>query len=891
MQEMVRQQSAAAQKKKTNGVVIMAQVTSNMENRKTNVVQRLLFGGSRYIMLIVVALVLGVVFTIINPNFLGVDNGFQNIFNLIRQTAVIAIVSCGMTYVILTGGIDLSVGGILVFAGTVGIMAYNALGENALVAIAVTLLAAVLMGMLNGFFIGKLKLTAFIVTLATQSVARGLALLLTGGLSLPISDPVYKYLGQGDIISIGKIGVPFVLVIMIVIFVIGTIINDKTRFGRDVYAVGGNVTAARAMGINVPKRIIQVYGISGLMAGIGAVLTVGRLSSAQPQAGINLEFDAITAVILGGTSLVGGIGNLKGTIIGAILVGIITNGMGIIPDVTPFATYVVKGLLVLGAVLLDTMSTNYKAKLMVPEIEDTEEFDRGEPAEDGFRQAVASVHGNEAENILEMRSITKVFPGTKALDKVSVTFRQGEVHALMGENGAGKSTLMKILAGEMRQDGGTVYLNGIPVSIGTTFRSQELGVSIIHQEFSLIDELTVAQNIFLGQEIRTGGFVNTRAMEKEAQKVVDGMGLDIDVRRSVKNLTVGEKQMVEIAKALKVKAWLIIMDEPTSALTEDEKEYLFNVIRNLKAKGVSVVYISHRMQEIFDICETITVLRDGQYIGSAKVNEIDEPQLIKMMVGRELSNIFSRERNQLGKTVLRVENLSRDGVFENISFEVREGEVLGFSGLLGAGRTEIARCLFGLDQYDAGRIYLDGEEITIKNSADAIRKGIFYLPEDRKQEGFIPFMSIRENLAFPSYPVISNKLGVISEKEESRISQNQVSALKIKCAGDKQNVGELSGGNQQKVSFGKWMHLDAKVLILDEPTRGIDVSAKAEIHQIIASIARQGVAVILISSEMPELLGAIDNVIVLREGVIRGFFSADEVTQDLIMERQAHTAS
>ncbi|MBC5648540.1 ATP-binding cassette domain-containing protein [Christensenella tenuis] len=869
----------------------MAQVTSNMENRKTNVVQRLLFGGSRYIMLIVVALVLGVVFTIINPNFLGVDNGFQNIFNLIRQTAVIAIVSCGMTYVILTGGIDLSVGGILVFAGTVGIMAYNALGENALVAIAVTLLAAVLMGMLNGFFIGKLKLTAFIVTLATQSVARGLALLLTGGLSLPISDPVYKYLGQGDIISIGKVGVPFVLVIMIVIFVIGTIINDKTRFGRDVYAVGGNVTAARAMGINVPKRIIQVYGISGLMAGIGAVLTVGRLSSAQPQAGINLEFDAITAVILGGTSLVGGIGNLKGTIIGAILVGIITNGMGIIPDVTPFATYVVKGLLVLGAVLLDTMSTNYKAKLMVPEIEDTEEFDQEEPAEDGFRQAVASVHGNEAENILEMRSITKVFPGTKALDKVSVTFRQGEVHALMGENGAGKSTLMKILAGEMRQDGGTVYLNGIPVSIGTTFRSQELGVSIIHQEFSLIDELTVAQNIFLGQEIRTGGFVNTRAMEKEAQKVVDGMGLDIDVRRSVKNLTVGEKQMVEIAKALKVKAWLIIMDEPTSALTEDEKEYLFNVIRNLKAKGVSVVYISHRMQEIFDICETITVLRDGQYIGSAKVNEIDEPQLIKMMVGRELSNIFSRERNQLGKTVLRVENLSRDGVFENISFEVREGEVLGFSGLLGAGRTEIARCLFGLDQYDAGRIYLDGKEITIKNSADAIRKGIFYLPEDRKQEGFIPFMSIRENLAFPSYPVISNKLGVISEKEESRISQDQVRALKIKCAGDKQNVGELSGGNQQKVSFGKWMPLDAKVLILDEPTRGIDVSAKAEIHQIIASIARQGVAVILISSEMPELLGAIDNVIVLREGVIRGFFSADEVTQDLIMERQAHTAS
>lgn len=869
----------------------MAQVTSNTENRKTNVVQRLLFGGSRYIMLIIVALILGVVFTAINPNFLGVDNGFQNIFNLIRQTAVIAIVSCGMTYVILTGGIDLSVGGILVFAGAVGIMAYNAVGGNALVAIAVTLLAAVLMGMLNGFFIGKLKLTAFIVTLATQSVARGLALLLTGGLSLPISDPVYKYLGQGDIISIGKIGVPFVLVIMIAIFIIGTVINEKTRFGRDVYAVGGNVMAARAMGINVPKRIIQVYGISGLMVGIGAVLTVGRLSSAQPQAGINLEFDAITAVILGGTSLVGGIGNLKGTIIGAILVGIITNGMGIIPDVTPFATYVVKGLLVLGAVLLDLTSTNYKAKLMVPEVEKTEEFDEEEPAEDGFRQATASIHENDTKNVLEMRNITKVFPGTKALDKVSVTFQQGEVHALMGENGAGKSTLMKILAGEMRQDGGMILINGIPVSIGTTFRSQELGVSIIHQEFSLIDELTVAQNIFLGQEIKKGGFVNTRAMEKEAQKVVDDMGLDIDVRRSVKNLTVGEKQMVEIAKALKVKAWLIIMDEPTSALTEDEKEYLFNVIRNLKEKGVSVVYISHRMQEIFDICETITVLRDGQYIGSAKVNEIDEAHLIKMMVGRELSNIFSRERNRLGKTVLKVENLSKDGVFEDISFEVREGEVLGFSGLLGAGRTEIARCLFGLDKYDSGKIYLDGKEITVKNSADAIRKGIFYLPEDRKQEGFIPFMSIRENIAFPSYPRISNRIGVISEKEEQKISMEQVGALKIKCAGDRQNVGELSGGNQQKVSFGKWMPLDARVLILDEPTRGIDVSAKAEIHQIIAAIARKGVAVILISSEMPELLGAIDNVIVLREGIMRGIFSADEVTQDLIMERQAHTAS
>ncbi len=869
----------------------MAQVSSKTENRKTNAMQKLVFGGSRYIMLIIIALVLGVIFTIINPNFLGVNNGFQNIFNLIRQTAVIAIVSCGMTYVILTGGIDLSVGGILVFASTVGVMAYHALGENALLSILVTLLAATLMGMLNGFFIGKLKLTAFIVTLATQSVARGAALLLTGGPSLPITDPVYKYLGQGDIISMGKVGVPFVLVIMMVIFVVCTVVNDKTRFGRDVYAVGGNVSAARAMGINVPKRVIQVYGISGLMVGVGAVLTVGRLSSAQPQAGLNLEFDAITAVILGGTSLVGGVGNLKGTIIGAVLVGIITNGMGIIPDVTPFATYVVKGLLVLGAVLLDTMSTRYKAKLLVPEIEDTEEIEQDEVSEDGFRKAAESVHDSTIENVLEMRGITKVFPGTKALDQVSVTFRQGEVHALMGENGAGKSTLMKILAGEMQQDGGTVVLNSNALNIGTTFRSQKLGVSIIHQEFSLINELTVAQNIFLGQEIRyPGGFVNTKAMEREAQKVVDDMGLDIDVRRTVKNLTVGEQQMVEIAKALKVKAWLIIMDEPTSALTEDEKEYLFGVIRSLKEKGVCVVYISHRMQEIFDICETITVLRDGQYIGSAKVSEIDEPQLIKMMVGRELSNIFSRERNALGDTVLKVEHLSRDGVFEDVSFEVRAGEVLGFSGLLGAGRTEIARCLFGLDTYDSGKIYLDGKEIKVKNAADAIRKGIFYLPEDRKQEGFIPFMSIRQNLAFPSYSAISNALGVISEKAEGRISEEQVSALKIKCAGDTQNVGELSGGNQQKVSFGKWMPLDARVLILDEPTRGIDVSAKAEIHQIIASIAKQGVAVILISSEMPELLGAIDNVIVLREGVMRGCFSADEATQDLIMEHQAHTA-
>ena len=425
--------------------------------------------------------------------------------------------------------------------------------------------------------------------------------------------------------------------------------------------------------------------------------------------------------------------------------------------------------------------------------------------------------------------------------------------------------------------------------IDNPLKARRLGISIIHQELSLVPELSVTQNIFLGQEIkaRIPFFIKKRTMDAKARGIMDKLGLSIDVKKKAKNLTVSEQQMVEIAKALEINAWLIIMDEPTSSLTENEKDKLFEIINRLKSAGISVVYISHRIQEIFKIADAVTILRDGNDIGTYGIDELNEQKIISLMVGRELNNIFDRDKLEYGAPVFEVKRLGKTGVFDDISFILHEGEVLGLSGLIGAGRTEIARCLFGLDRCDKGQILLGGKAVTIRTPRDAINMGIAYVPEDRKKEGFVPLMSIKENIALPSYRELSSRGMVISAREKE-FSRKYIKTLNIRTTSEEKNVVELSGGNQQKVSLAKWLATKPKVLILDEPTRGIDVGAKAEIHKIISDIARQGVAVIIISSEMPELIGCADKIIVLREGRITATFDKDEVTQDKIMQKAAH---
>lgn len=826
----------------------------------------------RFLSLCGIIVVLAVVFGLLNSKFFGVSN----LMNIVRQTAVIAILSIGMTFVILTGGIDLSVGANLALGGAVGVWTFNLTGSTALSFIT-CLLCCTLVGLMNGFLVGTLRISAFIATLAMQSAARGLTMVITNGGAMGIDNNAYRFLSQGTIFGI----IPVVLFLLVVLFIIFIFICNRTVIGRQFYAVGGNQKASLAMGIHVVRRIISAYAWAGFLTGIAAIITVGRVSSAQPRAGLGTEFDVIIAVVLGGTSLIGGIGTMTGTIFGCIIMGIILNGMGL-QNTQPFAEYVIKGVLILVAVYIDTIMCSIQQKSLIPAVEKKEQKHIQEPD-------ILQKLQKEKPHTVVMKNITKTFPGMKALDNVSLTIRPGSIMALMGENGAGKSTLMKILAGEERLSDGAVFINDHYVDISSPAKAAEAGIAMIHQELSLVGELNVAQNIFLCNEIpgKVPGFISRKKMEEETRKILKRMGRDIDPKTLAKDLTVSEQQMVEIAKVLARNAWLLILDEPTSSLTEVEKEFLFNTMRTLREEGVSMVYISHRMQEIFEISDEITVLRDGQFISSGRASEYSERRLIKEMVGRELSNIFDREKADVGETVLEVKNLCRSGVFQDISFSVKAGEVVGFNGLMGAGRTEIAKSIFGIDSYSSGEILVDGKPVSIKNPGDAIKNGIVYVPEDRRLEGFIPAMSIKNNLCIPSYPRIQ-KLGIISKSSEEEIADCYINELKIKTTNADKNVMELSGGNQQKVSLGKWLALNPKVLILDEPTRGIDIGAKAEIHKIIEAAAKQGMAIILISSELPEIIGCVDRVMVLRGGLITGEFKSGELDQDAIMEKAAY---
>ncbi|MFI8496241.1 sugar ABC transporter ATP-binding protein [Peribacillus butanolivorans] len=489
-----------------------------------------------------------------------------------------------------------------------------------------------------------------------------------------------------------------------------------------------------------------------------------------------------------------------------------------------------------------------------------------------------------SDYILEMENITKEFPGVKALDNIQLKVKKGSVHALMGENGAGKSTLMKIIFGIYTPDKGTIKFKGKELKVSSTKEALKNGISMIHQELTPVPHMTVAENIFLGREPSYGklGWVNNKKMIEDARGLFNKLNVNIDPNSKMKDLSIANMQMVEITTAVSYNADLIIMDEPTSAITEKEVEQLFEIINSLKAKGVSIIYISHKMDEIFKICDELTVFRDGQYIGTKGAHELNQDTLIQMMVGREIKQVFHKEKAEIKEVVLSVNNLRKEGKFNNVSFEVRKGEILGIAGLMGSGRTEIIESIFGIDPPDSGDIYIHGEKVNIKSPRDAIKHKLSLLTEDRKIGAILP-ISIRENM------IISNvdqflKHGYINKKLVDETCNEQVEKLNIKTPSIDQLIMNLSGGNQQKVLLARWLLNDPDILILDEPTRGIDVGAKSEIHKLMSKLAQDGKAIIMISSEMPEVLGMSDRVIVMHEGYKKGELSREEANQEKILE-------
>lgn len=489
------------------------------------------------------------------------------------------------------------------------------------------------------------------------------------------------------------------------------------------------------------------------------------------------------------------------------------------------------------------------------------------------------------ETILSVSHITKYFPGIKALDGVHMNIRTGEVHALIGENGAGKSTFVKILTGVYSTTHGEILLDGKPVEFKNALEAQAAGITAIHQEASMFSELSVTENIFMGHHLvhPKSRRIDWKSMQIQTQKILDDLELDIDSGTLIKNLSTAQRHMVEIAKALSLDARIVIMDEPTSALSMREIQDLYKIIRKLKQEGKAIIFISHKFDEIFEICDCFTVLRDGKYIGEGRVADSSVDEIVTMMVGRSLNQMYPKKEVEIGSPVLIAESLKRTGYFSDISFELHQGEILGFFGLVGAGRSEVMRAIFGIDPLTSGVMRLFGEEVHIKDPADAMQRKIAFVPEDRQTQGVILDLSITNNITLPQLDSLS-RWGVTNKKRDLELAKKYGEMMEIRAAGWSVNADTLSGGNQQKVVLAKWLATEPRVLILDEPTKGIDVATKAAVHEFVSEMAAKGLAVILISSELPEVLGMSDRIIVMHEGKITGRYHRGEAESDEIIK-------
>ena len=495
---------------------------------------------------------------------------------------------------------------------------------------------------------------------------------------------------------------------------------------------------------------------------------------------------------------------------------------------------------------------------------------------------------SEQETILRMEGISKAFPGVQALDNVDFEAAAGKVMAMVGENGAGKSTLMKILCGAYHKDAGRTFLHGQETEIESPSHAQRLGIAIIYQEFNLTPNQSAAANIFITREPRQQGlgrffnFVDRRRMEREAQEHLNRVGARVPATALIRDLSVAQQQMVEVAKALAVDARIIIMDEPTSALGEDEVETLFEIIGTLKEQGIAIIFITHRLEEVFRIADRVVVLRDGRRVGNMPISEASPEKIIHLMVGRELTDMFRKEKVEIGEPLVEARGLTRRGVVEDVSFTLRRGEILGFAGLVGAGRTETARLLFGVDRKDAGEIWVDGQQVRINSPLDAVAAGLGFVPEDRTTQGLVLKLPVLENIVLASLDDYS-RAGWMDQRGLRDTAQSYVNKLDIRTPHLRQKAMFLSGGNQQKVVVAKWLALQPKVLIMDEPTRGIDVGAKAEVHALMSELAREGMGIIMISSELPEILGMSDRILVMHEGRVAAILDRAEATQEKIM--------
>lgn len=796
------------------------------------------------LIIISISLLLLVIFGFMNPKFISINN----FLSMGHQMAITAVIAFAMTAVILAKGIDLSVGSTLAVSGIVGALAYQS-GMSSFTVLLVIILAGALIGALNGFLITNLNISPFIATLGTMAFGHGAALSLSNASSISMQDTVINWAGSA---MFGPI--PVTIIITLILLVFWWVLLNRTTTGRYVYALGGNYEAAKASAVKVKLIQFLTYVATGASAGVASILLIGRVQSAQPLGGMGLEFDVITGVIIGGTLLSGGVGTVIGTLFGVILVTIIRTGLSFF-GAPQEVTYLVTGAMVLISVILyssETVESIKKWKFS---------FNKS-----GKRNVADQATSNSS--VIKLNKIGKNYSGFPALSGIEMEIKTGEVVALVGENGAGKSTLVKILSGIIQPSYGDIEINGKKVVFDNAKYSREAGIGVVHQHYSLVPELTITENLFLGREIKIKGlpFLSKRIMRKKTKSLLDEFNLDIDPNIKINQLTVGQRQLIEVVKATIGNPWFMIMDEPTSSLSKSESERLYLLIDELRKRNVAILYISHKMDELYKLCHRAVVLRDGKFIGNATLPETSEDTIVNMMVGRKIDNIFPYTKSKVSDIAIEVENISDGGLLKDASFNVRKGEIVVLAGLMGSGRTEILNAIFGMSKLASGKVKINGQEIQQMSPRKMYQQyEMAYIPEDRHASGFIPTLSVAENLTM-AWIQKQSKFGFIPMKEEKQNVLEGIKRMNVRPPDPNKLVDYLSGGNQQKVVLGKWLLTNPKILLLDDPTRGVDVGAKAEIHELIAELKKQGVAILIVSSELTEALNVGDRIVVMHEG-------------------------
>lgn len=795
------------------------------------------------LIIISISLLLLVLFGFMNPKFISINN----FLSMGHQMAITAVIAFAMTAVILAKGIDLSVGSTLAVSGIVGALAFQS-GMSSFTVLLVVLLAGALVGALNGFLVTNLNISPFIATLGTMAFGHGAALSLSNASSISIQDPTISWAGSA---FLGPI--PFTIIITLLLLLFWWVLLNRTTTGRYVYALGGNFEATRASAVKVKLIQFLTYVATGVSAGVASILLIGRVQSAQPLGGMGLEFDVITGVIIGGTLLSGGVGTVIGTLFGVILVTIIRTGLSFF-GAPQEVTYLVTGGMVLLSVLLyssETIESIKKWKFSFKKSNNN-----------------PSTQKNIDSSVIRLNNIGKNYSGFPALTNIEMEIKTGEVVALVGENGAGKSTLVKILSGIIKPSHGDIEINGNKIVFDNAKHSREAGIGVVHQHYSLVPELTITENLFLGREVKIKGLplLSKRIMSKKTKDLLGEFNLDIDPNIKINKLTVGQRQLIEVVKATIGNPWFMIMDEPTSSLSKSESERLYLLIEELRKRNVAILYISHKMDELYKLCNRAVVLRDGKFIGNADLPETSESAIVNMMVGRKIDNIFPYTKSEVGDVAIEVENISDGGLLKDASFNVRKGEIVVLAGLMGSGRTEILNAIFGMSKLASGTVKIDGQEIHHMSPRKMYQQcEMAYIPEDRHASGFIPTMSVAENLTI-AWIQKQSKFSFIPMKEEKQNVFESIKKMNVRPPDPNKLVDYLSGGNQQKVVLGKWLLTKPKILLLDDPTRGVDVGAKAEIHELIAELKKQGVAILIVSSELTEALNVGDRIVVMHEG-------------------------